>query len=848
MPQLSKRDCAKVISKASGELISETQAKQLLGEIDRRLKEKEDASFLRAEDKVRKLGDEIIRENKLANALQLRNAILTKRAMRRMKSFAKQHETLADGIDAFMNGGKQLIPGNRLSVDAQAQALTGEYVGQLAAELERIDAVRDFRKGRIDREIFNELWNIRQGDTNPSGNPTARSIARVIYDVQSRALARENRAGGFIREREDYVIRQTHDAGSILGLSPRGPNQYEQSFSQWSEEILPLLNHEKTFGAMTEKGKVDYLRLIYQGIVTGVHGRSGNFDPSVEFKGTGALARKVSNPRLLHFRDADSAYHYNVKFGTRTLAEGVIQDLRRAGHYTAVMENFGPNPVQTFDRVMRELREEARTLPDGDKQIKALESEWLQRSFDGLLGKLDVPHNVTLYNVTKALQAWATLSKLGGTMISAIPDKAFLHSGMTYNGVRGMDVLREQLGVFVPKTQEDRVRIKMMGSAIDGFLGEVVTRFTGREPTGGKLFKLQQSMFQINGLNWWNDVHKGAAAKLLSTWLGENGSKAFADIDSDLAKVLNLYGFTEREWDIVRSVRRDIGEYTWVLPEDVYALPDTVWEKYLTDTGGKVTANEVARARDRVTTMLRSYIIDQTNDAVVTPGNRERVMINMGTRPGTVIGSAVRLIMHFKSFPISVWERVVKRELFGRHANTPSVGEWLLSEKQTNFRMLQLIAMTMVGGYLTMSIKDALKGRTPRRVWDDDGYHHEVLTKALLQGGGLGIYGDLLFTEYDRSYKSVLSVLAGPIVGQAPEVAAMTSDLVRGRDITGAAGKFALNNTPYINLFYIRPALDYIILWNLQEMVDPGSLTKMERKVEKENHQGFFIRPSRVVR
>ena len=56
-----------------------------------------------------------------------------------------------------------------------------------------------------------------------------------------------------------------------------------------------------------------------------------------------------------------------------------------------------------------------------------------------------------------------------------------------------------------------------------------------------------------------------------------------------------------------------------------------------------------------------------------------------------------------------------------------------------------------------------------------------------------------------------------------------------------------MNNTPFINLFYIRPVLDYLILWNLQEMADPGSLYRNERRVEQSNGQGFFVRPSDTV-
>ena len=148
-----------------------------------------------------------------------------------------------------------------------------------------------------------------------------------------------------------------------------------------------------------------------------------------------------------------------------------------------------------------------------------------------------------------------------------------------------------------------------------------------------------------------------------------------------------------------------------------------------------------------------------------------------------------------------------------------------------------------------MAIKDALKGRTPKSLVNKDGsFNWEVLVSSAQRGGGLGIYGDLLFNEYDRSYKNALTTLAGPVFGQLPEVAAIGSSAVRGQKFAQPLKNLMVQNTPYINLFYVRPVLDYMILWQIQEMLSPGSVRKIERKIEKENNQSFFISPSEAVK
>jgi len=55
-------------------------------------------------------------------------------------------------------------------------------------------------------------------------------------------------------------------------------------------------------------------------------------------------------------------------------------------------------------------------------------------------------------------------------------------------------------------------------------------------------------------------------------------------------------------------------------------------------------------------------------------------------------------------------------------------------------------------------------------------------------------------------------------------------------------------NTPLINLFYARAAFDYLILYQIQEWLNPGSLRRMEQRIKKENNQEFLLPPSEVVR
>ena len=71
--------------------------------------------------------------------------------------------------------------------------------------------------------------------------------------------------------------------------------------------------------------------------------------------------------------------------------------------------------------------------------------------------------------------------------------------------------------------------------------------------------------------------------------------------------------------------------------------------------------------------------------------------------------------------------------------------------------------------------------------------------------------------------------------------------MLRGETRAGDVFYFAMNNTPFVNLFYTRAALDYGITYNIQEMLSPGVLRRRERKLKKEFGQEYFIPPSSVI-
>ena len=118
-----------------------------------------------------------------------------------------------------------------------------------------------------------------------------------------------------------------------------------------------------------------------------------------------------------------------------------------------------------------------------------------------------------------------------------------------------------------------------------------------------------------------------------------------------------------------------------------------------------------------------------------------------------------------------------------------------------------------------------------------------------MQGGAFGIYGDFLFGEMKNRFGGgFLATVAGPTFGTVSDIADLWGRIRAGEDAAAQTFRLAIANTPFANLFYTRMALDYLILYRVQEWLNPGYLRRMERRIEKENDQTFLIKPSEVIR
>ena len=308
--------------------------------------------------------------------------------------------------------------------------------------------------------------------------------------------------------------------------------------------------------------------------------------------------------------------------------------------------------------------------------------------------------------------------------------------------------------------------------------------------------------------------------RAFSTNMADYADDAFESLPQSYRELLSAYEIGPDDWGKIAAARIDVDGTRYVIPEQV-GFDDA------TDAAGRRAAR---RSRDELTTKLQSFFSDRMDAAVLQPGDKERAILLRGSQPGTLTGEGLRAMALFKSFPTTVitrvWgERLAQSDYAG--LATTILGMWAM-------------------GSLAIASKDALRGQAPPD-FSDPAAAGKYAMRAFTQGGGAGILGDFFMGEYNRYGAGLAGTLGGPVVGQFDSIASIYAKLIRGEDAGADAFRALWNNAPGANLFYARTALNYFLLYPMQELMNPGYLRRMEKRREKDTGQQYFLPPSNAA-
>lgn len=840
---MTPASCIAALQQAAGRPLSTQETNDLIEELDRRIASEQARNQLEDMDAVvRKAADEYAADMAKAAVIEKRNAALQLKVHLEALDKINTHFAAnpAAGVESVLVGVNTAVRGARNNAALAQDRLKNQYKSGLSTNLRSRDLLDVYNSGTLDREIAKALWARNREEPVPSGVPReADQIAEVIAKYQELSRVDANKAGAWIKKIEGYITRQSHDAFRIR----------RAGYEQWKAVILPKLDLARTLGG--ERDPEEFLKAVYSGVASGIHLKTPSGEPS-GFKGSRNLAKKASAERVLHFKGPDEWSDYNAQFGLGSIRESVNASLERLAQDTGLMQFLGPNPGVGYQRLTDELMAKIED-PAKRQKFKGAVNGYLKNRLLEVDGTTRVPINQTIATVSGTFRALTAMAKLGATLASQFGDVPVYGAEMRYQGRGMLSSMAESLAAIGKglKAKERNHLYSMLDVYFEGMGGHAVDRFSlAEQGLPGIVSKAQQLFFKLNLMRWWADSQRSAAVVSFAHHLALNSGNEFRQLHPGLQRVLSLYGIGERQWKVLRNAVTDAEDgRTYMAPEKVEELPDEHFAEFLQNDGIKVTPTRIEAAKREIADQLRNYFVDRASYAQLTPDARTRATLSQGLQPGTVMGEFLRFTMQLRSFSVAMAQKTIGREVYGRGAGADA--SFFKALRNGNGELLglaNLIAYSIIFGYASMSAKDLIKGRTPR-----DPTSHNTWIAAMAQSGGLGIYGDFLFGEANRFGGTVTSTLLGPTAGTIDDLYKIYATLRDQntshpeKEAAAQAFRTLVNNTPYMNLFYIKPIMDYLILYRIQENLSPGSLKRMEQRVKKQNNQEFLLRPSSVV-
>lgn len=693
------------------------------------------------------------------------------------------------------------------SVRGQAHATMAAVLQKHSRDL--LGRVRN--KAELD-DMVRELF--QPGST---GNLSARELADAWREASEALRQRYNAAGGHIGKLEDWGLPQSWDPDAVAAVG----------FDQWRADMAATLDRSRMIDGATGAPFSDdafdaVLRDVFDTISTDGWAHR---DPGGQ-AGAASMANRRADHRFLTFADADSWMTMQAKYGGGASAfDTMMAHIDAMSRDIALMERLGPNPTATLKWLGDTIEKDAnlKAAEGGAGAKKRRDAAYaararLQRLYDEISGANRRPENRRLALGFSTLRSWQVATKLGSAVLSTTSDQATQLLARQMNGIPVASQLWTQLKLLNPANAGDQALAMRMGLIAEeaSQMSASTARMTGEELTGEWARRLAEGTMRISGLGAVTQSGRWAfGMDFLSHITGER-AKSFDRLDPAFRGAFERYGMGAADWDRIRATPLTQARGAdWILPE---AIGDQA-------------------LRDR----MMGMILAETDMAVPVPGVAMGAMVNSALPKGTIIGELGRTAFQFKSFAVGLTMAQMQR--------TMALTGW----NRARYAAMMTIYTTVMGA-AALQLKEIAKGRDPRPIYDseDPGATAAFWGASVLQGGGLGIYGDFLRSSQSRFGGGISSVLAGPAFATVDAALGLAVGqplkAIQGEKTNpgAAAIKLLKSETPGVgSLWFTRLAFERLMLDEMSVMVDPDYRERFKRleRYAAEQGQDYFWAP-----
>lgn len=726
-------------------------------------------------------------------------------AMRRLKSAI---ETAQDPAVAIRN----LIEwseGSGFSGES-VRSLTEAYTGSINAGLSDLlgktgpTVLGSSRNPVLLEQVFEELHGTH------TGHAEAKTLADAVRYQQRRMRQLFNSFGGNIGELADYGVAHSHSVDQLR----------RAGFDAWAAKIEQRLAWDKITDVTTGKPFVGpaggiaprtaserFLRDVFDGITTrGWDDRSPAMSP-----GGKALYNQRADHRVLHFKSGADWIAYNKEFGAADPFSAMMNGLHGLARDVAMMRVLGPNPKGGLEFAIQTA--EKRAAKSGTAKLEdrvGAQAKLARTMFAHASGSANVAENIAMASFFSGARGFNASVQLGSAVLSAFSDMATIGVAARTIGMNPANIASRTISLISSQaTRETAARMGYVAQTL-AEAGGGSARYFGQLFGTGITERLSGFTLRASGLNFLTDMRRIAFKTEFSGFLADHANMDFAQLPDGLRAMFEARGIKASDWDLLRdpSVR-------FRAPNGADFIAPTWWLEHQT---------ALPRAEAEGLAMRMEMLVnEQLEFAVPTASIEGRARMQGTAAPGTIPGEFMRSSFSYKSFSMSLM-----LNQYRRFAALPTP----LAKAKYAATISSLLLLT---GALSIQLKELAKGNDPRPM--NTG---KFWMASLLQGGGLGIFGDFFAAEQSRVGGGLGETLAGPVVGLAGDVlgpvASNLSALVSGKTThlgSDLAGLVRQDSPVGSSLWYARLAYDRIVADTLQSFLDPGAESAWKRQMKK---------------
>lgn len=717
---------------------------------------------------------------------------------------------LSEGLKPFQAVARVLDDASRFTRGVSNEYFSGLIDALDAVHPKFLGMVEDARQAAdLVREIFGEH----------TGNPLAAKGAKAWLETVEAMRQRFNAAGGDVGKLDYGYLPQPHDSVRVLKAGQE----------QWVKDTLPLLDRaryvDENGARLDDAQMVDMLNHAWETLSTG---GLNKLKPGQQ-AGSGMRANHGSESRAIHFKDAASYLEYAAKYNRGGILSAMQGHVARLAKDIGLVEEFGPNPETQF----RYLHDTARKTGESD-----LVGPYLVRTtdmWDVLNGTAGSVANVRLAEVAQGARNVEVFGKLGSAMLSSITDIPTYFFTTGFNRLGVMESAINLMRAFGKDAKDYANRGGLVAESVISDMNRWAESNIGR----GWTAKLANATMKASLLEAWTDALRRGFSITQMGALGKLSRQEWSALEAADRWRLEAKGINETDFKVWRLATPEDWRGSQMLSlQAVRAIPEA----------DLAAAGISLRDQNRAVSKLLGMIADESEYASLAQDLNTRAAVTRGTQKGTFEGEFLRSIALFKGFPMAMisrhWGRMAEMWRHGDKVSSVAYGAGLST------------ALTIFGG-LAMQLGALARGEDPMNI-DPAGEHGgRFWTAAFFKGGGAGIVGDLVYqamgqgeSKSGRSLaEGIVAALAGPVAGSVTEAAAIVGGNVvkamKGKETHAGAEavRFAKSHLPFVNLWYAKAAIDHAGLQDLQEMLSPGYLSRMQERAQRDWGQSYWWQP-----